>query len=161
MIQSRIQLFKRTSAPSYLEWLRAIESSVPSNLEWLRTYRACLQAIYSTPSQARYFERGSALFRLGSELHRNFWDWQTSMPYHSATKTLQFAWYKNEINYAQPKPVNSIYLPGTITFSHLAVKKWSLAWAVASALHAISTPYSTSVSVPLYAITARSDRHAI
>jgi hypothetical protein len=52
--------------------------------------------------------------------------------------------------------VNSIYLPGTITFSHLAVKKWSLAWAVASALHAISTPYSTSVSVPLYAITARS-----
>jgi hypothetical protein len=32
----------------------------------------------------------------------------------------------------------------------------SNAWAVASALHAISTPYSTSVSVPLYAITARS-----
>jgi hypothetical protein len=27
------------------------------------------------------------------------------------------------------RPVNSIYLPGTITFSHLAVKKWSLAWA--------------------------------
>jgi hypothetical protein len=52
--------------------------------------------------------------------------------------------------------VISIYLPGAITFSHLTVKKWSLAWAVASALHTISTPHSTSVSVPLYAITARS-----
>jgi hypothetical protein len=79
-------------------------------------------------------------------------------------------------------PVNSIYLPGTITFSHLAVKKWSFAWATREqwrqpstpfprARHIvrqfqslytpsprgpIATPYSTSVSVPLYAITARS-----
>jgi hypothetical protein len=77
-------------------------------------------------------------------------------------------------------PVNSIYLPGTITFSHLAVKKWSLAWATReqwrqfstpfprhivrqfqslytpSPRGLIATPYSTSVSVPLHAITARS-----
>jgi hypothetical protein len=77
-------------------------------------------------------------------------------------------------------PVNSIYLPGTITFSHLAVKKWSLAWATReqwrqfstpfprhivrqfqslytpSPRGLIATPYSTSVSVSLYAITARS-----
>jgi hypothetical protein len=39
----------------------------------------------------------------------------------------------------------------------------SNAWAVASALHAISTPYSTSVSFPLYAITARGQlpRHIV
>jgi hypothetical protein len=67
-----------------------------------------------------------------------------------------------------------------ITFSHLAVKKWSLAWATReqwrqlstpfprhivrqfqspytpSPRGLIATPYSTSVSVPLYAITARS-----
>jgi hypothetical protein len=77
-------------------------------------------------------------------------------------------------------PVNSIYLPGMITFSHLAVKKWILAWATCeqwrqlstpfprhivcqfqslytpSPRGLIATPYSTSVSVPLYAITARS-----
>jgi hypothetical protein len=74
--------------------------------------------------------------------------------------------------------VNSIYLPATITFSHLAVKKWSLVWATCEQWHQpstpfpsyivlqfqslctpsprglITTPYITSVSVPLYAITA-------
>jgi hypothetical protein len=84
-------------------------------------------------------------------------------------------------------PVNSIYLPGTITFSHLAVKKWSFAWATReqwrqpstpfprhivrqfqslytpSQRGPIATPYSTSVSVPLYAITARGQlpRHIV
>jgi hypothetical protein len=60
-------------------------------------------------------------------------------------------------------PVNSIYLPGTITFSHLAVKKWSLAWATREQWRQPSTPYSTSVSVPWYAITARGQlpRHIV
>jgi hypothetical protein len=77
-------------------------------------------------------------------------------------------------------PVNSIYLPGMITFSHLAVKKWSLAWAAREQWRQLSTPFPrrivrqfqslytpslrgqlprhivTSVSVSLYAITARS-----
>jgi hypothetical protein len=38
-------------------------------------------------------------------------------------------------------PVNSIYLPGTITFSHLAVKKWSLAWETREQWRQLSSPF--------------------
>jgi hypothetical protein len=90
------------------------------------------------------------------------------------------AYAQNNHKYYQHEPVNSIYLSGMITFSHLAVKKWSFAWATReqwrqpsmpfpthivrqfqslytpSPRGLIATPYSASVSVPLYAITARS-----
>jgi hypothetical protein len=57
-----------------------------------------------------------------------------------------------------------ISLTGTITLSHLAVKRWSLVFALASALHAINTNsllshhrvVQTSISVPFNAITVRS-----
>jgi hypothetical protein len=39
------------------------------------------------------------------------------------------------------EPATSIYLPGTITFSHLAVKKWSLAWATREQWRQLSTPF--------------------
>jgi hypothetical protein len=38
-------------------------------------------------------------------------------------------------------PVNSIYLPGMITFSHLAVKKWSFVWARREQWRQPSTPF--------------------
>jgi hypothetical protein len=44
--------------------------------------------------------------------------------------------------------VNSIYLPGTITFSHLAVKKWSLAWATNEQWRQPSMPFLRHI-VPL------------
>jgi hypothetical protein len=53
-------------APSYLVWLRAIESSVPRYLEWLRAIESSAPSyLDSAPSKVWYFE-------LGSELHRNF-----------------------------------------------------------------------------------------
>jgi hypothetical protein len=42
-------------------------------------------------------------------------------------------------------PVNSIYLPGAITFSHLAVKKWSLAWATREQWRELSTPFPRQI----------------